>query len=407
MVCYKTQALECVSLTAEQREATLEQVLDRLAAATSLESEDVAIRIDASYQPQAGPQAKVFPPTYLETGGSRYHTEQRWTSDGEAADVVVLDSIQSQANRAEQALLGDIEALGLPQILLRTEVDDRQVTISTLEAPHRSRDAYFIDSLHNGTRFDKTEVGAALLRSDADHATAYLRHAPCDLIYGVWDSHRGRRVPTKFPRVVTSEMLGWHVLHGRRAATKDDPLNLPGEDRVDHKELRPGMVTKQAKKAEVEFNELGYGMIPGQPDPASGGVAVRTITRTAVISLTGLSRLRFPVDGGHADAEGRVALAALALLADRLAFARAGLNLRSGSDLVCEHDQVSWVTAGGETEPWDVNVASARELFDAAKAQLARTGIAWDPAPVELRPVDKLQQEIERTFHVPDPDPEG
>lgn len=385
----------------------MQEILDRLAAATTLESDDVAIRIDASYQPQAGPQAKVFPPTYLETNGSRYHTEQRWSDDGEPVDVVVLDSIQSQANRAEQALLADIDTLGLPQIVLRTEADGREVTISTLEAPHRSRDAYFIDSLYDGTRFDKTEVGTALLRSDADDATAYLRHAPCDLIYGVWDSHRGKRVPTKFPRVVTSEMLGWHVLHGRRAATKDDPLNLPGEDRVDQQQLRPGMVTKQAKKAEVELNELGYGMIPGQPDGAVGGVSVRTITRTAVISLTGLSRLRFPVDGGHADVEGRVALAALALVADRLAFARAGLNLRSGSDLVRRHDRVSWVTAGGETEPWDLDLATARELFDAAKAQLVRAGIAWDPTPIALRPVEKLQQMIERTFYVPEPDVEG
>lgn len=386
----------------------MQELLDRLAAATTLESEDVAIRIDGTYLPQAGPQAKVFPPTYLPSEGSRYHTEQRWGADGEPVDVVVLDSIQSQANRAEQALLAEIDNLGLPQIVLRTELADRTVTISNLEAPHRSRDAYFIDAHVDGTRFDKTEVGRALLRSDDDDATAYLRHAPVDLIYGVWDSHRGQRVPTKFPRAVTSEMLGWHVLHGQRAATKDDPLNLPGEDSVNQRELRPGMVTKQAKKAEVELNELGYGMIPGQPDDSAGGVSVRSITRTAVISLTALSALRFPLDGdgtsGDADVPGRVALAALALLADRLAFSRAGLNLRSGCDLVRERDAVSWVTAGGDTESWDLDVAMARELFDAAKTQLADAGITWEPTPIEVRPVGRLHQMVERTFHVPELD---
>ena len=53
------------------------------------------------YQPAGGPGDKVFPPTY--EGGS-YATEPRYIN-GEEVPCVLLDSVQSQANRMEMALL--------------------------------------------------------------------------------------------------------------------------------------------------------------------------------------------------------------------------------------------------------------------------------------------------------------
>ena len=382
--------------------------LDRLEQAVTLTGDDAAIRMHAEYEPQAGPQAKVFPPTYLPDGETRYHLEQRWGADGEPVDVVILDSIQSQANRAEEALRGAAEELGLPQLVMVAELEHRTIRISSLDAPHRSRDAYFIDSEIDGTPFDKTDIGQALARVNADDATAALRYAPYDLIYGVWDSHRGKRMATKFPRVYTSEMLGWHVQRGKRAATKGDPINLKGTSEVPLDEWRPETETGQRKKKNVELNTLGHGMIPGAAQDEAGGVSVRAITRQAVLSLTGLARLHFPAGNGkEADAVGRLALATVALLADRLAFAGAGLSLRSGADLIRTSDRLEWVRAGGETEPLELNVDDARGLVSTAAERLTNAGLGWSGEPVILAPAERLQKVIEQTFYVPELDAEG
>src|SRR3984893_19445648 len=61
-----------------------------------------AVRVQTTLLPMAG---KVFPPTYQ---GGQYATEgERKNAQGEveAAESVLLDSVQSQANRMELALL--------------------------------------------------------------------------------------------------------------------------------------------------------------------------------------------------------------------------------------------------------------------------------------------------------------
>lgn len=378
-----------------------EQFLDRLAAAVRLDSDDVAIRVEAEYAPQAGPGAKVFPPTYIAAqDGTRYHFERRWDADGCATDVVLLDSVQSQANRAEVALRDAASSLGLPRLVMRAELEDRVVEVSSLDAPHRSRDAYFIDSTLDGVAFDKTDVGQALARAGTSDATAYLRYAPYDLVYGVWDSHRGKRIPTRFARSYTSEIVGWQPLRGKKAATKTDPLNLP-PDQVPLKEWRPDLQTSNKAQKEEKLTELGHGMIPVAPGEPTGGVHVQRIVRTSVLSLTGLAALRFPVEGGDATVAGRVALAALGLLGDRLAYGRAGLNLRSGSDLVRSSERAEWVRGGDGAEPLALDADDARALLAGAVARLAEAGVRWDPDPVVVQPTPRLREVIERTFFVP------
>ncbi len=376
------------------------ELIGRIDQAVDLQGDDAAIRIHADYGPQAGASAKVFPPTYLPSAGTRYHYEERWGAEGAPVKVVLLDSFQSQANRAEAALREHAEDLGLPQLVMEVQVGDRVVRVSSLDAPHRSRDAYFLDSEIDGTRFDDTEVGKALLAVTAENATAALRYAPYDLIFGVWDSHRGKRIATKFARSYSSEMLGWDALPGKRSATKGDPLNLPGNSTVPLSDWRPGTETAQKKKAEQKLSELGHGMVPGQPDEEAGGVSVRSITREAIISLTGLAALRFSVEDTDVSIAGRTALAALALVADRLAFAGAGLHLRSGSDLVLTSERVEWVRRGDEAEPLDLPVSSARELLAAARDRLRDAGVPWSAEPIVVHPSPRLSQVIEQTFTV-------
>lgn len=378
-----------------------DEMLNRLTRAVMLESDDAAIRVHAEYEPQAGMSAKVYPPTYLPSDGTRYHFEQRWGAGGELIDVVILDSIQSQANRCEAALDERATELGLPRLVVEVQVGGRTLEVSSLLAPHRSRDAYFIDSEVDGSPFDRTAVGGALNDATTDDATAFLRYAPYDLIYGVWDSHRGKRIPLKFARAFTSEMLGWHALRGSRAATKGDPLNLASRDTVPVADWRPGATSGQGRKKEVALSEIGHGMVPGEPSDESGGVAVRSITRTAVLSLSGLARYRFPIpDGADATGHGRTALAALALLGDRLAFGRAGMHLRSGSDLTLVSERIEWVRRGGVHEAVELSPDDARQLFAAASERLQTAGINWTGEAIRLQPSAGLQKAIERTLQV-------
>jgi hypothetical protein len=52
-----------------------QEIIGDLEGAIRLEGDHAAIRIRADYEPLAGRDAKVFPPTYI---GPTYHFEQRW-----------------------------------------------------------------------------------------------------------------------------------------------------------------------------------------------------------------------------------------------------------------------------------------------------------------------------------------
>jgi CRISPR-associated protein Csb1 len=114
-----------------------------------------AFRAVIEYQPAGGSGTKVFPPTYE---GGKYATEgPRYedTEDGRRAtgyDRVVLDSVQSQANRMELALLAAWERgeLSLPVITVDFKGNElpKVLRITSLEAPHRIADALLRDSLH-------------------------------------------------------------------------------------------------------------------------------------------------------------------------------------------------------------------------------------------------------------------
>lgn len=67
-----------------------------------------AIRSRVALQPAGGEGTKVFPPTYA---GAVYATEKRRLPDyKDPVDCVLLDSVQSQANRMEEALQQAIDS---------------------------------------------------------------------------------------------------------------------------------------------------------------------------------------------------------------------------------------------------------------------------------------------------------
>ncbi len=379
-----------------------EELYERLAAAASLEGADAAIRISATYEPAGGPGEKISPPTYPVGDKVKppYLLEQRWEG-GQKVDVVLVDSRQAQANRCEEALQDAIDAgdLALPHLTLATEVQDTAIRITSLQAPHRSRDAYFRDSeTGDGTLFDKSPVGTELRDARPEDASPLYRHSPADLVYGVWDSHRNLRLAPRFPRVYTSEMVGWQAEVGQRAAGRFD-LYVSGGRQVagGNDDWQPG----EGKKGK-KLSELGHGSIP--PNPAKkdgtllpGGVHVQRITRAASLGFAGLARVKL----GQLDATGhraaRAVLAALALLGDRMAFGRAGVFLRSGADLVLVEESLTWVGRRPE-EAIDLSIEGAQALFQMAVERAAAAGAAWKMTEVPLRPQAKLQQMLEEAY---------
>src|SRR5699024_9334310 len=80
-----------------------------------------AFRSRAKLQPAGGAGDKVFPPTYA---GAVYATEKRRVPDREdPVECVLLDSVQSQANRMEEALQQAIDAARIKLPLIEVDFD--------------------------------------------------------------------------------------------------------------------------------------------------------------------------------------------------------------------------------------------------------------------------------------------
>lgn len=359
--------------------------------AVALSTDRAIIRIRVSYEPSGGEGARIFPPTYPAERGSPYVIEKRCTDSGTRQDVL-LDSVPSQANRAEQALLQarDEGRVELPMLQI-DHVGTTPIRLTSLDLPHRYADAYLLDSEIDGAKFDRSEIGRSFQAATPQNATALFQHDPGSLVFGAWNSHRKGR-QAKFPRVYSSEIIGWDPEIGERKAGRMDPLNLTGGGtRSDDGDLNFIPVAEKVKGQKL--SELGHGNIA--PNSTHGGVTVSSAERFATISLAALDRLGFGPVSSDAAIAGRVALAAYALLADRLAFGGPSLWLRSGCELIVTKERFEWVTRGGGVEPIELGASQAIELYNLAVAESARAGLAMTMEPLRLTPGKGLRAAID------------
>lgn len=378
----------------------MNELYERLRAACAGASDDAMVVVRSRFKPDEE-GAKVAPPTYPEgtvvtvdtANGPRdartpYILEDRLLDEAPRR-TVLLDSVQSQANRAEEALhhLVSSGRLPYPQFEVVAAVDaDRTVRIPSLRLPHRYADAYLRDSLLDGTPLDRTAVGRALQLSTPEDATALYRRSPESLVFGAWNSQRKGR-QAKFPRVYRSEVVGLDPVMGSRRAGRMDPENLTGAAR----QLPDGdweyAVPDGSKAKGEKLSERGLGNIA--PGEAPGGVTISSAVRFATLSFAGLRRIGFGATGEDAAASARAALAALALLADRAAFTQPSLWLRSGCDLVLAEEQVAFLQRGGGQEAVEVDAEAALDLFTEARDNAEDHGITMDSDRIELVPKDK------------------
>lgn len=370
---------------------TVEVTYDELRSAIALEGDRALIRIRTEYQPAGGDGARVYPPTYPSDQGKVPYVLETRVVDGDERRDVLLDGVASQANRAELALLKGLRGKRFEIPLLEIIHEGAAaVTLTSLELPHRFADAYLRDSEIEGVKFDKTELGRSFRAASTDDASALFQHDPGSLVFGAWDSHRKGR-QAKFPRVYSSEVIGWDPQVGERKAGRMDPLNLTGSARRDGDTWSFSAAGEKAKGERL--SEIGHGNIA--PNAAHGGVTITSAHRFATVSLAALDRLGLGAASHEVAVAARTTLAAYALLADRLAFAAPSVWLRSGCELVTVDETLEWVSRGGTAEPFSLSTTEAIALYNHAAEVVADLGQPLSLTPVRLTPGKSLAAAID------------
>ena len=374
-------------------------------------AEDAAIRAQVELQPAGGPGSKVFPPTYSgQDNNWAYSTEKRRLEDGNVRECVLLDSVQSQANRMENAILEATEAGKISLPVIQTDLSDAADdvgVVTVFDAPHRIADALFRESNHNGTPFRKTEYGQALVESSMDDASDLYRVCPTALLFGVWDSTGERGGSgTKFPRAITSEIVGVGIERGLNPGGRVSPVDISGTDERLYK-TESGQLTHDEDEAvdpgdPLSPSDANLGNVTPSPydkygNKEPGGVTMDYAELTAVISLSGLRRLSFG-NGAH-DSEredvARATLAALGLLgiAEQFKF---GYALRSRCNLVPQDDLTfELVRRNGDVVQLELSPTDCVDLFNQLQAEAAEYDLDWAFDRLSLEPTDGLVREIE------------
>ena len=378
-----------------------------------------ALRRVQRLQPVGGVGDKLFPPTYPPPPGARRdapprHVFERRRVDGGDVWCVLIDSVQSQANRLEEALLGAAES-GRIQIPYVT-VDFRAAglepleRITSLDAPHRVYDAILRDSLMGGEPFMQSPPGRRLAAAKPADATALLELSPTALLFGAWHSQgEGGGLGAKFPRALVSEIMGIDApvdeiantrtgeaeprTAGQRTGSRIDPLGVL--KKVDVFKGPAGWSTDQkeagARAKKVRPSEINHGNIAPTVQPL--GVTCAHAEHRAVITLAGLRRLRFGSDERNGAGRALVAALGLVALAEQAA---GGYALRSRCDLVCDGPApLELVRADGSTETVDLDREAALALYRDAYARAESAGFRFDS--IVLTPQDKLVEIVRRS----------
>lgn len=379
-----------------------------------------AFRCRRRLQPAGGDGDKVFPPTFA---GAKYAVESRRVPGREeAVSCVLLDSVQSQANRMELALQDSVDANRFRIPLVEVDFSEHDPTgdveadkeagrlidaigtVTSLQVPHRLADAILRDSELDGVRFRDSEAGKSLNRASPVNATPLFELCPTALVFGMWDSTgpKGGLGP-KFERAIVSEVVGIGAGTGDlRRGVRRDPLEVRAAVRVRKSaDKRWAVATPDAKgKDIVSPSEVNHSSVPfpkqrdkKTDDNYYDGVTIEYAEQTTTLSLIGLRRLRFPVKGLQAigiDVTARTVLAALGLCAATLAF-ESGIGLRSRC-LLWPEGPMKWellLRPGHEPCTFGMTGDQAVALLTEAIAE-KDAKLPWREDPVVLKPSTEL-----------------
>ncbi len=393
----------------------------------------VALRSRLELEPAGGKGDKVFPPSYAvaDRAEHKYAVEKRCV--GNSADkvsiTVLLDSVASQANRAELALLEGWEygelAFPVPYVDFsgHGDVTDYE-KLTVLDAPHRLADAIFRDSLLDDTLFRLSDIGLAITDATPRNATALFRYSPTSLLFGQWDSTGPKGgLGSKFQRSYVSEIVGFDAEAGRKVGSRIDPLQIEKvapEDRVFNSKDPAEVWTDDPKKAETnkkgnpvpasrgsdsgeagQPSKINHGNIAPSIDDLAGGVTVSSALQTTLISFAALRRLRFRGHDREAETAARTAVAALGVVAIAYQY-EMDFDLRSRCLLLPAHTPRLELLGrdGSPGKEIEVDRESAALILSEAAAHADESGIGWETEEIRLVPAPKLIELIGRSRKV-------
>ncbi len=310
------------------------------------------IEIRLSLRPAAGMTVK--PPSY--EGQPEIHPRR---IEGEERPVIELDSVGSSANRIEDAFIELFEASDYPLPVATTTIhpgdDQPEITISTLEAPHRIFDGWLrLSEDEDGIKFEDTEQGQDLTLASVKRLDALLETSAHDLLFGAWDSHRtGPHGQIRLARSLTTSLIGLDPQVQQPIAARTDPLNL-GE---------ASDLPKGAKK----LSEQGLSSIP--PQRTQQTVSISEALFQGYLSFASLRRLGFE---NYDATEVRIVLALLGLYG-LLLRSEQGWDIRSGAAFVPEGPmEFRVVRPDGSNEKIELDVTGVRQALDES---ISRVGI--------------------------------
>lgn len=401
-----------------------------------------AFRCRTQLQPAGGEGDKIFPPTYA---GSVYAMEWRKVPGrDQPVRCVLVDSVQSVANRMEEALQDALDEGRIEIPVVEVDFSDQQIVepgssepglfepigrVTSLEAPHRIADAILRDSELDGVLFRKTDEGRKLSRATLRNATPLFELCPTALVFGIWDSTGPKGgLGVKFQRAIVSEIIGIDAALGVKTSSRMDPLGIQlkagpvyqgkdGEWTTDAELARkeknkPKLEGKDGKPSEVNHGNIAPSLSDPGRDPLgndnqrvylAGGVTVDYAEQTTVLSLPALRRLRFPLDGEsklnrETNLAAQTALAALGLCGAVLASER-GLDLRSRC-LLWPTEPPTWELLGkpgDEPETFELTGDAAIALLKEAVDKAIDAGLPWKKDPLILKPAKKLVELVRRS----------
>ncbi len=356
--------------------------------------------------PAGGPHVSVAPAKFAPQRGtgSVYAFERRYLG-GELRHAVIIDSKQSQLNRAETALQQAIddghEILSrLPRVMVTYRVDSWAQTYTDLQLPHRVFDGHIRAGSVDGVNVTDLPAYRAVRDATPANARALLETSPITLVYGGWDASRAAR-QGRWRSCLVGEIIGFCADEStaKKGGARVDPVGMqirvPGptlEQLANAQQAEMSAKTykkivkdaKGGKAGELKTaSSLGLGGIPPSLSQLAG-VACDRIIRTHVLSFAALRQIRFGADP-EGDAACRALLAALAL--NGLARANAELYLRANCDLVEAGATV--VTAdqrdGATATLSGLSIAQADALLTEALAHAERTaGITWSGVVLQV-----------------------
>ena len=308
-------------------------------------------------EPAAGPHASVAPAKFVDGSKSVFAYETRYI-DGDARKVVLIDSKQSELNRAEAAIeqgrqYSNEAVVKIPRAVVTYETENGPVEYSDMELSHRIFDGHFRAGRVNDKPITENEQYRALRNCTPADMSALLNTAPAALLFGAWDSTR-KSNQVRLRSALVGEIIG--VLadqepgaehrQARRGGARVDAVaasvqltpkdmeSLVNDQEAELSAKNVAARRKEAKTAKadarISASTLGLGSIPPVLEE-TGAVACRSIIRYWVLSLATLRQLRFGQDETK-NVAARALLAALGLNA--IARAERELYIRANCDLI-------------------------------------------------------------------------